>query len=57
MGADLKYPLLSPESNGVLGHAAAFTEGGDQIGGHLAVDDQGHVVFVPDQPDHDPEKE
>lgn len=57
MAADLKYPQLSVESDGVLGHATAFDEDGAGVGGHLAVDREGHVIFVVDQPDLDPEKE
>lgn len=57
MGDDLKYPLLNPSDNSTLGGATAFTEDEGAVHGHLAVDDEGHVVFVPDDPDHDPEKE
>jgi hypothetical protein len=54
----MRYPLLTPNDNSsTLGGATAFTEDEDAVNGHLAVDDQGHVVFVVDQPDHDPEKE
>jgi hypothetical protein len=52
------FPLLSlGDNSSTLAGANAFTESGDAIHGHLAVDDEGHVVFVPDDPDHDPEKE
>jgi hypothetical protein len=57
MGDDLKYPLLSADEGSVLGHANAFTDDGDAVGGHLAVDQEGHVVFVATDPDHDPKKE
>lgn len=58
MGGELKYQLLSlGDNSGTLGAAEAITENEDLVHGHLAVDQEGHVIFVADQPDHDPEKE
>jgi hypothetical protein len=57
MATDPKYPQLSVDSHGVLAGATAFDEDGAGVGGHLAVDQEGHVIFVADEPDHGPEKE
>jgi hypothetical protein len=57
MDADLRYPELNVTSGSVLGFATAFTEDGAGVYGRLAVDQEGHVVFVASEPDHDPEKE
>ena len=46
MTDQLRYPKLQVEDRGVLAHATAFTTGGGAVEGHLAVDKEGHVVFV-----------
>jgi hypothetical protein len=51
MAGDLKFPLLNPhDHSSTLGGATAFTEDGADVFGHLAVDDEGRVVFVADEP-------
>lgn len=53
MAIDPKFPILSTETKGVLGYAEAFDEAGEGYGGHLAVDAEGHVVFIADHIDEE----
>lgn len=50
----LRYPKISIYD---LDHARAFTEEGQEVYGRLAVDEEGRVVFVPDNPEGEPGRE
>jgi hypothetical protein len=45
----MRYPKIEVNSGSTLAAAVAYNEKGGRINGHLAVDQEGHVVFVEDE--------
>ena len=45
----LRYPQLEADHGSTLAGAKAYDKDGNGINGHLAVDQEGHVVFVEDE--------